>query len=326
MSRSSQGPTSLRVANLVIAGVSKGGTTSLFSYLAQHPDVCASDVKEVRYFTPLRYGEPLEPVETYAQHFRHCAGERYTLEATPGYLYGGRPLAQGILRASPDVRVIVSLRAPADRCWSWFNFVRSRARVPKDLPFQDYLQRCLQLHAEGLDGAVEHQAYWGLGGGCYDQWVQDWLDELGDRLRIVFFDDVVGQPAQLVAGLCDWLGIDNDCVLDMDFSTENRTEQFRNKPAQQIALSLNRRTENFFRQHRGLKRALRGVYYSVNGDPSKGSLAAESRSLMDDFYAPHLAALAAQLVAAGRADLPDWLRVLDRPAATAAEVAEPGTS
>jgi len=225
--------------------------------------------------------------------------------------------------------VIVSLRAPADRCFSWFNFVRSRARIPKDLPFQDYLERCLKLHAEGVDGAVENQAYWGLGGGCYDQWAQDWLDEFGDRLRIVFFDDVVGQPARLVASLCDWLGLDSDCVPDMDFSTENRTEQFRNKPAQQMALSMNRRTENFFRQHRGLKRALRGVYYSVNGDPSKGSLPAQSRALMDDFYAPHLVTLSAQLVAAGRADLPDWLQGLDRAAARTArtaEAAEPGAS
>ena len=45
-----------RLPNLVIAGVPKAGTTSLFNYLAQHPDICPSDVKETRYFEPLRYG------------------------------------------------------------------------------------------------------------------------------------------------------------------------------------------------------------------------------------------------------------------------------
>lgn len=321
MSGTAQRSSAPRVADVVIAGVSKGGTTSLFSYLAQHPDVCASDVKEVRYFTPLRYGLPLGPVEDYARHFEHCAGERYALEATPGYLYGGRQLAEGILRTSPDARVVVSLRAPADRCWSWFNFVRSRARVPKDLAFPDYLDRCLELHREGVDGAVEHQAYWGLGGGCYDRWVPDWIDVFGDRLRIVFFDDVVARPAETVAGICSWLGLDVGPVQTIDFAAENRTEQYRNKQVQKAALAVNRITENFFRQHRGLKRALRGAYYSVNGDAAKGSLPDMSRARMDDFYGPHLAALAAQLADAGRGDLPTWLQVQGR---SASEMGERG--
>ena len=297
-----------RVANLVIAGVSKGGTTSLFSYLAQHPDVCASDVKEVRYFTPLRYGEPLDPLDSYTRHFRHERGERFAMEATPGYLYGGRPLVRGMLQVSPEVRVVVSLRNPADRCWSWFNFVRSRARIPKDLPFADYLQRCLELHDAGTDGALEHQAYWGLGGGCYDQWIPDWLDELGGRLRIVFFDDIVRSPEETVRELCDWLGLDTDVVPDLDFTLENRTEQFRNRHAQQLALSVNRRAETFFRQHPGLKRRLRGAYYSVNRDAARTTLPDESRKTMDTFYRPHLATLADQLTTAGLTRVPTWLQ------------------
>ena len=49
-----------RLPNLVVIGVSKAGTTSLFEYLGRHRDVGLSDLKELRYFTPLRYGEPLE--------------------------------------------------------------------------------------------------------------------------------------------------------------------------------------------------------------------------------------------------------------------------
>src|SRR5665809_53913 len=123
-----------RLPNLLIAGVSRAGTTSLFRYLGQHPDVCASDVKELRYFTPLRYGDPPGPVETYAAHFGGCADTRYRLEATPGYFYGGRALARGIHEVCPaDSRVVVSLRSPADRCWSWFSFVKSRLRIPQGM-------------------------------------------------------------------------------------------------------------------------------------------------------------------------------------------------
>lgn len=308
MSVTQHSPGAARVADLVIAGVSKGGTTSLFSYLAQHPDVCPSDVKEVRYFTPLRYGEPLEPLSSYTRHFRHANGERFTMEATPGYLYGGRPLVRGMLQVSPEVRVIVSLRNPADRCWSWFNFVRSRARIPKNLPFEEYLQRCRALHDAGVDGSLEHQAYWGLGGGCYDRWVPDWFDELAGRLRIIFFDDIVRSPEETVRGLCEWLGLDTDVVPHLDFATENRTEQFRNRPAQQLALFVNRRAERFFREHPAVKRRLRGAYYAVNRDAAITTLPEACRTIMDDFYRPHLVTLADQLAAAGVTGLPTWLQ------------------
>src|SRR5205809_803028 len=83
-----------RLANLVVIGVSKAGTTSLFESLGTHPDIGLSDHKELRYFTPLRYGQPLAPLASYSEHFRDCVEERYAVEATPGYFYGGRPLAR----------------------------------------------------------------------------------------------------------------------------------------------------------------------------------------------------------------------------------------
>jgi hypothetical protein len=43
-----------KLPNLIIAGAQKAGTSSLFWYLAQHPQICASDRKELRYFTPRR--------------------------------------------------------------------------------------------------------------------------------------------------------------------------------------------------------------------------------------------------------------------------------
>src|SRR3954452_21837040 len=110
-----------RLPNLGIAGVSKGGTTSLFRYLAQHHDICPSEVKEVRYFEPLRYGEALASIETYARRFEHCAGRRYRMEGTPSYFGGGRSVASAVRETlGDDARVLVCLREPVRRCWSWY--------------------------------------------------------------------------------------------------------------------------------------------------------------------------------------------------------------
>jgi uncharacterized short protein YbdD (DUF466 family) len=292
-----------RLPNLVVVGVSKAGTTSLFEYLGMHPDVGLSDVKELRYFTPLRYDEPLQPVASYAEHFRGCVAERYAAEATPGYFYGGRPLARAMRETCGPVRVVLSLREPADRCWSWFRFVKSRLRIPRDLGFDDYLDRCQELHDAGVDGRVENQPFWGLGGGCYDEWLDDWAEEFGSDLHVVFFDDLVHHPRVVMDGLFDWLGLDARQASTADLEATNKTEQYRNRTVQHLAVSVNRRGERFFRRHPRLKHGLRSGYYALNRARPRETMSNVARDRLERFYRPHNVRLADQLGRLGL-DLP----------------------
>jgi hypothetical protein len=309
MERAAPVPTDLRTGlpNLVVAGVAKAGTTSLFRYLAQHPDVCASAVKEARYFTGLRYGEPLAPLSEYGQLFAHCDGARYRMEATPGYFPGGAVVARALDETLPGSRVVVSFRDPVQRCWSWYRFVRSTARIPKDLPFPDYVDRCLELHHAGVDHLREHQPFWGLGGGCYDQWIDEWLAVFGDRLRIEFFEHLVARPREVTEELCRWLGLDVAPCAGFTHAVENRTVQYRHRGVQRLALSVNRGSERFFARHPALKRGLRGTYYRLNADRGSERLDAGSQQRLAGFYAPHTERLAASLRAAGREQFPAWL-------------------
>ena len=121
-----------RIADLVIAGVPKAGTGSLFAYLAQHPDICASDEKETGYFNhynPQRHTGPVPPLEEYARHFAHWKGERYALEATPTYSYGGRPVISAIRSVLGQPKIIISLRDPAERLWSAYRAAHPRATL-----------------------------------------------------------------------------------------------------------------------------------------------------------------------------------------------------
>jgi hypothetical protein len=301
----------MQLPNLLIAGVSKAGTTSLFRYLAQHPDVCASDVKELRYFSALRYGEPLAPTEDYARHFASCRGERYRMEATPGYYAGGRLVAEAVESLLSETRVVVSFRDPVQRCWSWYRFVRSTARIPKDMTFEQYVDRCEQLRRDGVDGTRENQPFWGLSGGCYDSWFEDWRDVFGPRLRIEFFDDVIRRPQSVVEGIAAWLGIDTAVCADFRYTVENKTVQYKNKGLQKVALSVNRRSEQFFAAHPAAKRRLRGMYYRVNSDPSEERLSEEVRDRLAEFYSGHNERFAAMLIAAG-SDVPEWLSAYRR--------------
>ena len=134
--------------NLIIAGVGKAGTTSLFWYLSQLPDVCPSDVKEIQYFTPLSEGDGvLDPLADYARHFKASHGERYRLEASPQYFHGGRVIVDAMRSTLDRPRVIVMFRDPIERLWSTFRFMRSRlASLPDGMTFEGYVAACREVH------------------------------------------------------------------------------------------------------------------------------------------------------------------------------------
>jgi hypothetical protein len=297
--------------NLIIAGVAKAGTTSMFRYLGQHPEVFPSSVKEARYFTALRYGEPLPPPADYAALFRGWEGERYRLEATPGYFPGGAAVAKAVDGLLPECRVVVLFREPAERCWSWYRFVRSTGRIPKDLDFPTYLDRCFDLHERGLDQLREHQPYWGVGAGCYDNWIDDWLTVFGDRLHIEYFQNLTARPREVTETLCRWLDLDPGPCAEFRYHVENRSVQYKNRRLQRAALWVNRSSERFFGRHPQVKRALRGTYYRFNAESGGQRLDDRSRARLADFYAPHAARLADSLAAAGRA-VPAWAPVTGR--------------
>ncbi len=293
--------------NLLIVGVAKAATTSLFRYLSQHPEIFPADLKELRYFTPLRYDEPLAPIGDYLAHFEGRTTQRYALEATPGYFPGGRAVAAGIDGTLPGARVILSLRDPSDRCWSYFRFVKSRVRIPPDMSFETYLDRCEELHRRGTDDQREHQPFWGLGAGCYSTWLPSWTEVFGDRLRVVFFDDVMTEPRTAVTGICRWLDLDTDAVGSFEFATDNKSEQYRHKRLQLAALALNRRAERFFTRHRTVKRSLVRVYHRSNSQPAPDRPSPQTWARLAQFYQPHTAALARQLTDLGVRGHPGWL-------------------
>jgi Sulfotransferase domain len=295
-----------RLPNLVIIGVGRAATTSLFNHLGRHPDIGASDVKELRYFSPLRYGETLGPIEEYARHFRHCGPRRYLLEATPGYFYGGRRLATAMVTTLPDVKAMLSLRAPEERCWSWFRFVRSRLRVPQEMSFEEYLDRCEALRVTGADAELENQEYWGLSAGCYAEWLPDWLDVLGDRLHLMFLEDLSSDPDQQLQKLCRWLGLDHAGFNGVRLAVENEAVHFRDGRFQKVAIAVNRRGEAMFRRHPAAKRRLRALYYGANRSDPTGSMLPATRERLEDFYHPHTRALVQQLAAIGQTLPASW--------------------
>ncbi len=293
--------------NLIIAGVNKAGTTSLYAYLAQHPQIGASAVKETCHYLPLRYGEPMPGLDAYRKQFEAVADKPVRFESTPGYFYGGQPLIDGLRKdLGDDLKIVLVLREPVSRLISFFNFKKSTLEIPIKLPLADYVKRCRAMEADALRERVNNP-WFGMEGGKYADYLSPWAEAFGDRLKVVFTDDLHADTRGALREICSFIGVDEEAAEAIEVTRENKGTDFRSKGLQRAALSVNRIGEKFWRSHPKLKRSLRRVYYALNGQSFEKQDDAETVEALHRFYEPYNARLAEQLRGMGVEKLPTWL-------------------
>jgi len=110
--------------NFIVIGVQKAGTTALHDYLAEHPALAVSDVKEVHFFDDETQDWSAPDYAAYHAHFP-ADGARLRGEATPIYIYWPNAL-QRIHAYNPAMRLILMLRDPVDRAWSHWRMETAR--------------------------------------------------------------------------------------------------------------------------------------------------------------------------------------------------------
>lgn len=234
-SGSSRAPTQLRAGALragqvtsawrmlpdfLVVGAQRSGTTSLFSLLAEHPQVCrpafskGTGYFDVNYEKGERWYRGHFPVKALADVRTRRTGPARTFESSGYYMY--HPLAAGrIAQDLPGVMIVMMLRDPVDRAAS--AHAHELARGFEDEP--DF-ERALQLEPERLRGEVariiadpnyqsyshRHHAY--LGRGRYiEQITQFQAAGLGDRLFVVDADAFFADQARVFLDLQRALGL-----------------------------------------------------------------------------------------------------------------------
>lgn len=128
-----------RWPDFVILGAAKSGTTTLYRYLAAHPDVCMATVKEPRFFAFAGTSpDPADPIlkdsvvteRAYLDLFSAATPEQKLGEASPIYL--AEPRACDAMAARiPDARLVVILRDPAERAFSHFLMSQRQGYEPE---------------------------------------------------------------------------------------------------------------------------------------------------------------------------------------------------
>lgn len=244
---------------LIIGGTTKAGTTSLFSYFSEHPEVAPASFKETRFFLDRDY-----PVDSkyrytgrlgaYDRYFLDQGG-RIRLEATPDYLHSPGT-AKRIARSFPRARLAFVLRDPVARVMSWYRFGCQRGLLPRQVVFGDYVNE-LRYSAGRPDRPQLHRV---LEQGCYAPDLERFFNHLGrERVHVLFFEHLVDDPGAVVRELCEFVGINRQFFRDYPFDVHNRTGRARSVWLHRLYVGLRLHLRGITRDKRFLHPVLRGA-------------------------------------------------------------------
>lgn len=205
--------------NLFLAGAAKSGTSSLFAYLEQHPNVFMSPIKEPHYFCHDCLSDPLtgpgdegfshnrvRDPDTYLHLFDGGKDALVRGEGSVYYLYFA-PVPARLMAFNPEAKVVLVLRNPVDRAFSaYLHTVRDSRET---LSFEEALANEAQRRDRGYQ-----PLWWYRELGLYSAQVARYQQVLPpSQLKVFLFEDLSNMPRVLTdtfkfLGLPDAPGID----------------------------------------------------------------------------------------------------------------------
>ncbi len=215
------------ISNVIIAGAPRCGTTSVFDWLADHPEVCASSVKETRYFidedNPLfnkKANYRYHGIEKYDSYFKNCGknGAKVALEATPDYLYQ-RTALEALPALNPQ-KIIFLLRKPSDRIFSFIKFAQNNMSViDNDLSFAEVIA---SVESNPCTGIKDYLVQNVINYSRYVDFVRKWIDIFGrERILVFLFEHLKENPKDFMKTLSRSIGIDAAFWDDYAFKKSN---------------------------------------------------------------------------------------------------------
>lgn len=125
-----------RGPNLIIPGFPKSGTSSLFDYLVQHPEIYKSVIKEPHtYSHDTKYENRFFDNGIFNRLYPSVK-EKYIIDASTSYMISKVALSR-LIRDNPSAKIIIIARDPIERIFSHYNWIRTFGIPTK--PFQDEL-------------------------------------------------------------------------------------------------------------------------------------------------------------------------------------------
>lgn len=205
--------------NFLIIGANKGGTSSFYKYLDQHPEIFMSEIKEPMFFLfnemkgeekkaevsteepEWQNWKPISSVEEYRKMFVTPPGIKAAGEASTAYL--ANPVcAERIARYNPDMKIIAILRNPVSRAFSNYQMYVRLGHEHEQFG---------KVVRDELEGRRKHlpqgRQYVQLG--YYAESLAEYIRVFGKQnVRVYLIDELKEKPEWMFRDAFEFLGVD----------------------------------------------------------------------------------------------------------------------
>lgn len=278
----------MRLPTFLGIGVEKSGTTSVYNYLNQHPDIFMSPIKETN-FLEQEWGDEkvqihrasdkrIDTFEKYCDLFKDAGNASAIGEISPNYLFHYQSSSKRIKRYVPHAKMIALLRDPVERA------------------FSDYLMHLRDVINGGHPKPLAEQALYKaktsftIRKGFYYEPLKFFIHTFGSQnIKVLLYDDLCNDPVRMMQDIYQFLGV-ND-TFEPDVSTRSQVAQI---PKSQ---SINKllKTQNPIRKNIALalklflpdavRQRLRSTLISFNSHGKEATtLSVEDRTVLAQLY------------------------------------------
>ena len=206
--------------NFLIVGAAKSGTTSLYHYLGQHPQVYMSPVKEPKFITaqflefPLRgKGDDeaeksiIKNFDDYKKLFKKVKNEKALGEASIDNLYFYEGAIKYIKQYFGDVKIIIILRNPIERAFSQYVMFKNHREY---LSFEDALDKEEERKSKNWAFFWYYKDL-----GFYYYSVKAYMENF-NQVKIYLYDELRDDSLGLMNDIYKYLEVDDTFVPEMD--------------------------------------------------------------------------------------------------------------
>lgn len=193
--------------SFLVIGAQKSGTTALYEYLREYPNIYLPAGKEVPFFSDNEYYR-IGMDRFIADHFRDCPDNSLAGVITPQYM-SNRVVADRVWRHCSSAKIVAILRDPVKRAISHYrmNVLRGLETRPINEAFRQCLLRSnYELARSLMPGEFSDPL-------CYVVWseygrILNFYSENYDRsqILILFFEDMIKNPGETIDEIARFVG------------------------------------------------------------------------------------------------------------------------
>ena len=216
----------MRLPNFFIAGAAKAGTTSLWRYLLQHPDIfMPTDImyKEPAFFSDIK---GVKSLKEYTLLFSDATTEKMVGEASTAYLTSPESPVR-IKEMISHAKIIIMLRNPIDRAYSLYNWMASNGYESSE-SFEMALQMEKRNRYDNESFKHTNPEYYYnylyFHSGLYSKQIKRYIDNFKrDQLCFIIFEEFKANIKQEIKKAFAFLCVDDSIVPDFKIYNSGKT-------------------------------------------------------------------------------------------------------